>query len=193
MQPDKHFRIRKTGSGRKRDNIPWELKIALYFKEVGGERDHWHPVCYRVRQEGFKMSSIIIADDNKILVYGLQRFLEKIGYEVKCAFDGEEFLFMCKGKSFDAAIVDYKMPRLDGLKAIKHLKDFSPDTKVILITGFVDSLDLEEAMRLGIYDCLIKPFGLDELHRSIDKALHDEVSLDEWRKRSLVGEDMIPA
>jgi len=125
------------------------------------------------------MERLIIADDNKSLALGLQKFFRKKGYETQTAHDGEELLELCreKGAKIDLLIVDLRMPRVDGLSAIRQIKETNPDIRFIVITGFGDSAHLEEATRLGVSDFLTKPFGLDEINNSVIKALNNESSL----------------
>ncbi|MBI2082769.1 MAG: response regulator [Deltaproteobacteria bacterium] len=120
------------------------------------------------------MGKLIIADDNRSLTIGLQRFFRKKGYDVSIAFDGEELLSLCKDNHVEVVVLDLRMPRMNGLAALEKIKEHSPKVRAIVITGFGDSEALAEATRLGVRDFLTKPFGLDEIEKSVLRAMNQE-------------------
>ena len=83
---------------------------------------------------------------------------------------------------FDLVITDVKMPRMDGLEVLTMVKDVSPETVVLMITAFATTETAVEAMKLGAYDYITKPFKVEEIKLVIRKALE---------KRSLRKENIL--
>ena len=101
----------------------------------------------------------------------LSIMLKKEGYEVVTAENGGDALKTVQGEIFDLVISDVKMPELDGIDVLKAVKEVSPETVVIMITAFATTETAVEAMKLGAYDYIIKPFKVDEIKLIIKKAL----------------------
>jgi CheY-like chemotaxis protein len=78
---------------------------------------------------------ILVADDNKVIRNAVSRFLEFMGFEVAIAGNGIEALAVFLESSFDLVLTDFQMPAMDGLSLAGHIKERSPSTPVILITG----------------------------------------------------------
>lgn len=114
---------------------------------------------------------ILIVEDEKSMREVLKILLEGEGYDVSTASDGLEGI-ACLGKDiFDLVITDVKMPRADGFEVLKKIKDISPDTIVIMITAFGTKESGIEAMKLGAYDYISKPFNIDEIRLIVRKAI----------------------
>jgi two-component system response regulator AtoC len=124
---------------------------------------------------------ILVADDDPPIVGMLETFLAQEGYEVESAATGEEVLEKAKAEAPDLLLVDiYMPPGLDGLGVIKALQEAKLQVPVIVLTGQGTSQMAIEAMQLGAYDYIPKPFDLDELaltiHRLFEhQALKEEV------------------
>lgn len=115
---------------------------------------------------------ILVVDDESGIRDGLRVSLEQLGYDVETAESGERALYQFKknpGISF--VISDYKMPGMDGFDVLKEIKKQSPDTPVILMTGFGSIHHAVEAMQRGADDYLAKPFSFADLEKIIDKRL----------------------
>jgi len=117
------------------------------------------------------MNRILVVDDEKSMRDFLSIMLKKEGYEVVTAENGGDALKTVQGEIFDLVISDVKMPGLDGIDVLKAVKEVSPETVVIMITAFATTETAVEAMKLGAYDYIIKPFKVDELKLIIKKAL----------------------
>jgi two-component system, NtrC family, response regulator PilR len=125
---------------------------------------------------------ILIVEDEKSMREVLKILLEGEGYEVMTASDGLEGISHLDKDIFDLVVTDVKMPKVDGFEVLKRIKDISPDTIVIMITAFGTKESGVEAMKLGAYDYISKPFNIDEIRLIVKKAIekkreHIELSL----------------
>ena len=84
---------------------------------------------------------------------------------------GADALKAVQNEIFDLVISDVKMPGMDGIDVLKAVKEVSPDTMVIMITAYATAETAVEAMKLGAYDYITKPFKVDEIKLIIQKAL----------------------
>ena len=114
---------------------------------------------------------ILVVDDELIVCESCQRILEEEGYEVEVALSGQEAFEKMKESVFDIVITDLKMPTLDGIDVLKYIRKEFPDTIVIMITGFSTVETAVEAMKLGAFDYIPKPFTPDEVSVVVKKAL----------------------
>ncbi|KAB0665096.1 sigma-54-dependent Fis family transcriptional regulator [Oryzomonas japonica] len=114
---------------------------------------------------------ILIIDDDTSLRRVLEYNLQEAGYQVVAATSGEEGLRLFADEAPALVITDMKMPGMDGLQVLKAVKERSPETLVMIITAF-GTVDIAvEAMKLGAYDYITKPFNRDELRLTVGKAL----------------------
>ncbi|MBL7171144.1 MAG: sigma-54-dependent Fis family transcriptional regulator, partial [Candidatus Omnitrophica bacterium] len=117
---------------------------------------------------------ILILDDEPGIRKFLKLALSKNGYEVMAMASPNEGLKLIKEERYDIAIVDLKMPELDGITALKKIKESCPDITVIMITAFATIESAVEAMKEGAFDYIIKPFKVDEVRLIIEKALREK-------------------
>lgn len=115
--------------------------------------------------------AILIVDDEESIRGILCRRLESEGYKCETAADGKEALWKAFIKDFDLVLMDIKMPGISGLEALPQMVTNHPDTCVIMLTAVVDADTAVEAMKLGAYDYVTKPFDLDDLTMRVEKAL----------------------
>ena len=125
---------------------------------------------------------ILIVEDEKSMREVLKILLEEEGYETTSAVDGMAGTDMIQQEIYDIVITDLKMPRADGFEVLKKVKEVSPSTVVIIITAFGTTESTIEAMKLGAYDFIHKPFKIDEIRLVVNKACErkrqsDELSL----------------
>ncbi|AFY01198.1 regulator protein pilR [Bdellovibrio bacteriovorus str. Tiberius] len=97
--------------------------------------------------------------------------LKKEGYEITLAEDGQKAKDLLAKKTFDMIISDLQMPHVTGIELLKHVKESYPDTVFMLITAFGTTETAVEAMKMGAYDYLTKPFKIDEVRLNIQNAL----------------------
>lgn len=116
-------------------------------------------------------SRILVVDDEESIREFLEIMLRKEGYEITCAEDGQKAIDILKKKSFDMVISDLQMPNVTGIELLKHVKDSYPDIIFLLITAFGTTESAVEAMKMGAYDYITKPFKIDEVRINIANAL----------------------
>ena len=122
---------------------------------------------------------VLIVDDEKSMRDLLSITLEKEGYDVASATGGEAAIEMLHRDSVDVVITDLRMPKVDGLQVLRAAKEISPDTTVIMITAVASTESAVEAMKLGAYDYITKPFKLDEVNLIVRNALERKRLRDE--------------
>ena len=122
---------------------------------------------------------ILVVDDERSMREVLFSILKKEGYDVTVTDGGEAAIEAVRREAFDAIITDVRMPKVDGLQVLKAAKELSPNTVVIMITAFGSSETAVEAMKLGAYDYITKPFKYDEATLNIKRALERKRLRDE--------------
>ena len=114
---------------------------------------------------------ILVVDDEMIVCESCQRILEEEGYEVEIALSGKEAFEKMKAHPFDIVITDLKMPGIGGMEILKTFRKEYPDSIIIMITGFSTVETAVEAMKLGAFDYIPKPFTPDEVSIVVKKAI----------------------
>jgi two-component system response regulator PilR (NtrC family) len=122
---------------------------------------------------------ILVVDDERSMREVLFSMLKNEGYDVTLAEGGEAAIEAVRRETFDAIITDVRMPKVDGLQVLKASKEISPSTVVIMLTAFGSSETAVEAMKLGAYDYITKPFKYDEVTLNIKRALERKRLRDE--------------
>jgi two-component system response regulator PilR (NtrC family) len=117
------------------------------------------------------MAKILVVDDDQSMRDYLEIMLTREGYDVTTASGGKEAISICKKRKFDLVITDLKMPKIGGIDILKAIKEHSPETMVILITGYASGETAVTAMKEGAYDYLEKNFTVDDLKSTIQDAL----------------------
>jgi DNA-binding NtrC family response regulator len=117
------------------------------------------------------MAKLLVVDNDEGLVHFLTRLFTKQGYDVVSCADGISALDRVARESFDAILLDYKMPGLNGLDTLVEIKRAQVKTPVIIMTAFGTTDTAIKAMKLGAYDYLLKPFDTEELKRIVVDAL----------------------
>ncbi len=101
----------------------------------------------------------------------LEIALGKEGYRLTLAESGRKATEIFDKSSFDLVISDIKMPDMSGVEVLRHIKETDPSVPVIMVTAYASAETAVEALRLGAYDYLTKPFKLEELKANIRNAL----------------------
>ncbi|OGP55938.1 MAG: Fis family transcriptional regulator [Deltaproteobacteria bacterium RBG_13_52_11b] len=114
---------------------------------------------------------ILVADDEQSMREFLEIMLKKEGYKVSLASSGEEVVKLMEKDIYDLILMDIRMPKLDGISALKKAKTISPETVVIMITAYASADTAIKAMKEGAYDYITKPFKIEEIKLIIKNAL----------------------
>ena len=117
------------------------------------------------------MGRILIADDHDALRRGLARGLTEAGHEVEEASNGNAAIERLHDSSFDVVLSDLKMGGSDGLDVLRTTRALHPTTAVILMTAFGSVNTAVEAMKIGAFDYVQKPFEIEEMEVKVEKAL----------------------
>jgi len=118
-------------------------------------------------------NSILVTDDEKNTREGLREFLEMKDYDVSTASDGHEALRLIKTERPDVALIDLRMPHMDGMTLLQRIKDIRPQTIVIMLTAYGTVETAVQAMKAGAYYYVTKPVNLDELEIILKKSLSE--------------------
>lgn len=117
---------------------------------------------------------ILVVDDEKSMREILEIFLKSEGYNISVASNGEVALEIMKDDFFDLIISDMKMPKVGGMELLRNVKKISPDTVVVIITAFGTTESAVEAMKLGAFDYITKPFQMDDIRLVVKNALEKQ-------------------
>jgi two-component system NtrC family response regulator len=126
-------------------------------------------------------AKVLIAEDEKNQRDLLEGFLKKEGFEVNAASNGREALSRLKEGIFDIALLDYKMPNLDGLQTLRELRKLHPDLPVVIMTAYGTIETAVACMKEGALDYLTKPIDLEELLLKFQKVLERSTLIQENR------------
>ena len=114
---------------------------------------------------------IMVIDDEESILSGCSLSLTDLGYRVETFPKGRPALKAAQQISYDVILLDLKLPDMDGMGILARLREGTPDTKVIMMTGYASVENAVSAMKLGAFDYLSKPFSADELILAVDRAL----------------------
>ncbi|MDX6911975.1 acetoacetate metabolism transcriptional regulator AtoC [Hafnia paralvei] len=114
---------------------------------------------------------ILIVDDEKNVLRMLNTVFSQEGNQVFCADNGQDALAIFEQERPDVVLMDIRMPTMNGLEALQRMREKWLDTPIILMTAYAAVETAVEALRLGAFDYVIKPFELDELKLLINRAL----------------------
>ncbi len=124
---------------------------------------------------------ILVVDDEKLLVKGIKFNLENDGYEVECAYDGEQAVEIVRQGKVDLVILDLMMPKMDGFEACKRIREFSK-VPIIMLTAKSEDTDKIIGFEYGADDYITKPFNVMELKVRV-RAILRRVGQDSSKKR----------
>ncbi len=118
-----------------------------------------------------KKKCILVVDDEVQVCSVVKKVLSQEGYHILTAFSGEEALKQLKKTPVDLILVDLKMPALDGLETLKQARVIQTNLKAVLLTAYGTAANARDAMLLGVYDFLTKPFDNQLLKKVVKEAL----------------------
>jgi DNA-binding NtrC family response regulator len=114
---------------------------------------------------------ILLIDDEAIALSNLSHVLEREGYTVTACKNGESGLAAMQSTRFDLVLTDLRMPGIDGMDVLRHIRETTPEVPVIMITGHATLDSAVEAMKAGAHHYIAKPFRLDEAREVVRSAL----------------------
>jgi two-component system response regulator PilR (NtrC family) len=117
------------------------------------------------------LAKVLVVDDEPSIREFLEILLRRKGHEVTLAGDAPAGILALKDDPPDLVVSDLKLPRGSGMDVLQHVCDHLPATQVIMMTAFATTENAVEAMKLGAYDYVLKPFKVDELSVIIERAL----------------------
>lgn len=123
---------------------------------------------------------VLVVDDEVFVRDLLEDFFGKLNFTVVTASDGPSGIAAFRNTPFNVVLVDLKMPGMSGTETLQEIRGIRPSVPVIIMTGYPTIDSSIEALRLGAYDYIIKPFKLQELRELVERAikeqeLHDEI------------------
>lgn len=113
---------------------------------------------------------VLVVDDERPTRLLMEKELPRAGYVVTTVESGEEALEKVRAQDFDVILLDLKMPGIGGMEALRRFRDSGTSGEVVILTGHPDVDSAIEAMKLGAYDYLTKPFKLSELEEVLRRA-----------------------
>jgi DNA-binding NtrC family response regulator len=116
-------------------------------------------------------AKILVIDDEEVVRLSYFRSLSGERCKVELADGGREALQAMSQQAFDVVLLDLRMPEMDGLVVLKHIKQQWPDSEVIVITGYPAIDTAKQAVALGAYGYLAKPVGPDEVINAANDAM----------------------
>jgi len=123
------------------------------------------------RKMAGELGRVLVVDDEETIRNILQRILEEAGYDVVTAANGQEALDKVSQLMPEAVVLDIKMPGMSGMEVLKQIAANWPDVCVVMATAVGDAQIAVEAMKLGAYDYIVKPFSRADLMLKVRKAL----------------------
>ena len=117
------------------------------------------------------MRKLLVVDDEADICDFVKNFFKDRGFQVFTALNGEEALSITKRELPELVLLDIKMKGMDGMAALKHIRDIDKSIKIIMVTALEDRDRMNEAYKLGACDYITKPLVLDYLEQAVLKNL----------------------
>ncbi|HWO58397.1 MAG TPA: sigma-54 dependent transcriptional regulator [bacterium] len=136
------------------------------------------------------MPRVLIIDDDRNLRFALRRILDANSYNIDEAGTGEEGLALVQSQSYDVILLDLRMPGMSGIEVLEKLRAVDPRTPVVMMTAFGTTDTAIQAIKMGAFDFVLKPFEIDEIQRVVARAVE---SYRLMTRRVEVAEDETPA
>jgi two-component system, cell cycle response regulator len=128
---------------------------------------------------------ILIVDDDPFILELLGIFISSFGYEFAAAEDGTQAVEQLKQDKFTIVITDMKMPRMDGMQLLRHIKENYPGIDVIVVTGYTGTFSYTDVIKAGASDFISKPFNADELEAKLNRIIREQMIMRELEHISM--------
>ena len=109
---------------------------------------------------------VLVVDDEKLIVKGIRFSLEQDGYDVDCAYDGEEALKLARNCEYDLVLLDVMLPKMNGFEVCQQIREFS-DMPIVMLTAKSEDMDKILGLEYGADDYITKPFNILEVKARI--------------------------
>ena len=113
---------------------------------------------------------ILVVDDEADTCANLSDIFTDLGYQVDVAYDGLSALELVRGNAYDVAILDLKMPGMDGLELYRHIRELSSDTVAIIVTAYASGETAQRSLEAGAWQILSKPVNFEKLLQLVAQA-----------------------
>ena len=145
------------------------------------------------------MAQLLVVDDEPAICWGLSKLAEGLGHDVQTGLEPEEAISLTATQSFQALMLDVRLPGMDGLAAIEHLRRRVGSAPIIVMTAYGDLATAVEAVRQGAFEYLLKPFDLDVAQRALERAFDAQPPATDApqsprradRRRNLIGKSAV--
>lgn len=117
------------------------------------------------------MPRILIVDDEKDVVDYIREELKIAGYKTGAAYDGVEAVLLVLDGGWDVVMMDIRMPKLDGINALRIMRRVAPEIPVVIFTGQAGHGEMINSTKLGAFACLMKPISPDNLALTMNKIV----------------------
>jgi CheY-like chemotaxis protein len=114
---------------------------------------------------------VLVVDDAGPIVVVCVNILQSLGHSVRTATSGEAALDLVRNEPFDLAIIDYRMPGMDGFEVLEKARAIRPDMAFMLVTAYGTPDVIDDALNLGFNAVLLKPFTRSQFGDAVSKAL----------------------
>ncbi|MDP3016757.1 MAG: response regulator [Deltaproteobacteria bacterium] len=127
-----------------------------------------------IRSEPAYRPHVLLMEDEMNVAKGLEMVMREEGYEVDLADTGQGALDKFRTSEFDLLVADLRLPDMDGMEVVQHVREKRPRTNVVIITGYPSVSSAVQAVRMGVSDYLRKPFTEDEFKTAVKSALKEK-------------------
>jgi len=118
------------------------------------------------------MAKILVTDDAAFMRNVLRNILESVGHVVDEARTGEECVEILKNSNYDLITMDITMPEMNGITAVKTIREINPEQKIIIVSAMGQKVIVVEAVQAGACDFIVKPFQRENVLAAVDKVLN---------------------
>lgn len=126
---------------------------------------------------------VLLVDDEEEFLEIMAERMRARGMDVTTTDSAAKAISMMEKKDFDAIVMDFQMPGMDGMEALKAIKDKRPEQQIILLTGYATVEKTVDAMKIGATDFLEKPADIDLLSKKIKQAKADKIKMVEKQNK----------
>jgi len=159
-------------------------KWSIIEKELVKNKELKDTIMTNTTSGTTELAYVLVVDDEGANRYSVSKTLQKVGYVVSEAANGEEALEQIAKQAFDVVLTDIRMPGLDGIELLRRIREQAPEIIVILMTAYATLGNAVEALRLGAHDYLIKPSSSADIRQSVARGVERARNLK--RRRSLL-------